>query len=99
MEAAMPVLHSRPVIPSTRGQAKAREVNMLLHHLSEQHHLEYSLGHLGEISGVSLDCLPQGPGYWTRVAHAMVQNMGLNEKDATAFTTCFIEMAVLLSGI
>ncbi len=74
-------------------------MNLLLHHPLEQHHLEYSLGHLGEIAGVSLDCLPQGPGYWTRVAHVTVQNMGLNEMDATAFTTRFIEMAVLLSGI
>ncbi len=89
----------RAVIPPTRGEANQREINLLLHHPSKQCHLEYSLGHLGEIAGVSLDCLPQGPGYWTWVAHAMVQNMGLNEMDAMAFTMCFIETAVLLSGI
>ncbi len=82
-----------------RGEANAREVNLLLHHLSKQHHLEYSLGHLGEIQGVPLDRLPQGPRYWTQVAHAMVQNMGLNEMDAAAFTLRFVEMAMQLSGI
>ncbi len=89
----------RAVIPPTRGEANEREINLLLHHPLKQHHLEYSLGHLGEIAGVSLDRLPQGPGYWTWVVHATVQNMGLNEMDVTAFTTHFVEMAVQLSGI
>ncbi len=89
----------RALIPPTRGEVNAREVSLLLHHPSKQRHLEYSLGHLGEISGVSLDCLPQGPGYWTRVAHTVVQNMGLNEMDATEFTMHFVETAVQLSGI
>ncbi len=89
----------RAVIPLTRGEANQREISLLLHHPLKQRHLEYSLGHLGEIAGVSLDRLPQGPRYWTRVVHVMVQNMGLNEMDATAFTMRFVEMAVQLSGI
>ncbi len=65
--------------------ANVREVN-LLHYPPQPRILEYRLGNLGQLQGVSLDCWPQGRGYWTRVVDTMVMNMGLFEQDANAFT-------------